>query len=85
MIMKTLWEKGIETPEEVSRFTIGNDAGWDMRLAPYDITGSIAHVKMLGKTGLLTRKETDTLTTALDALRQKILDRDSFSDCPVVI
>jgi argininosuccinate lyase len=76
MIMKTLWEKGIETPEEVSRFTIGNDAGWDMRLAPYDITGSIAHVKMLGKTGLLTRKETDTLTTALDALRQKILNRE---------
>ncbi len=76
MIMKTLWEKGIETPEAVTRFTVGNDAQWDTRLAPYDITGSIAHVQMLGKIGLLTKQETDTLTIALDALRQKILDRE---------
>jgi argininosuccinate lyase len=76
MIMKTLWEKGMETPEEVTRFTVGNDAQWDMRLAPYDITGSIAHVQMLGKTGLLTQPETETLLSALEALRKKILDRE---------
>jgi argininosuccinate lyase len=74
MIMKTLWEKGIETPAEVTRFTVGNDAQWDMRLAPYDITGSMAHVQMLGKTGLLTEQETQELLAALEALRKKILD-----------
>ena len=74
MIMKTLWEKGIETPAEVTRFTVGNDAQWDMRLAPYDITGSMAHVQMLGKTGLLTQQETDALLAALEALQKKILE-----------
>ncbi len=74
MIMKTLWEKGIETPAEVTRFTVGNDTQWDMRLAPYDITGSMAHVQMLGKTGLLKQQETDALLAALEALQKKILD-----------
>jgi len=69
--METLWNKGVETPPEVTRFTVGNDPDWDLRLAPYDIKGSMAHVKMLGKTGLLTPAETEELVKALE----KILDR----------
>jgi len=71
--METLWNKGIETPGEVTRFTVGNDPHWDMRLAPYDIKGSMAHVRMLGKTGLLTQQETEVIITALDRILEEIL------------
>jgi len=71
--METLWNKGIETPPEVTRFTVGNDPQWDLRLARYDIKGSMAHVKMLGKTGLLTPKETEEIIAALDKILDKIL------------
>jgi argininosuccinate lyase len=70
--METLWNKGIETPREVTRFTVGNDPLWDLRLAPYDVQGSVAHVKMLGKTGLLSPEETGLLVTGLETVLQKI-------------
>jgi argininosuccinate lyase len=47
--MATLWNKGTEALQDVARFTVGNDTNWDMRLAPYDVKGSRAHVKMLGR------------------------------------
>ncbi|MDD4919340.1 MAG: argininosuccinate lyase [Bacteroidales bacterium] len=71
--METLWNKGVETPLEVTRFTVGNDPHWDLRLALYDIKGSMAHVKMLGKTGLLTTTETEELLFALEKIQDSIL------------
>src|SRR5574344_483555 len=71
--METLWNKGVETPLEVTRFTVGTDPHWDLRLALYDIKGSMAHVKMLGKTGLLTTTETEELLFALEKIQDSIL------------
>ena len=62
--MKTLWDKGIDMPQNVKQFTIGNDIHWDKRLAIYD-DWILAHVTMLGKTGSLTPHETALLIHAL--------------------
>jgi argininosuccinate lyase len=40
----------------------------DQELFPYDIQGTIAHVKMLGKVGLLKAKETRILVRGLEAV-----------------
>lgn len=41
----------------------------DARLYDYDITGSQAHVRMLGKQGILSQHEADTLTSGLEQVR----------------
>lgn len=51
--------------DAVNRFTVGNDRTFDLQLAPFDILGSLAHVKMLGHTKLLSPEETDALVKTL--------------------
>ena len=46
--MATLWNKGKSATRIVEDFTVGKDRELDLRLAVYDVTGSMAHVKMLG-------------------------------------
>ncbi len=46
-------------------FTIGNDRHMDMYLAQYDVMGSIAHVMMLAKVGLLKMEEAAALVAEL--------------------
>ncbi len=70
--MPTLWNKGTEALEQVARFTVGNDRTLDLVLAPYDVKGSLAHIKMLCKIGLLPPNETRTLVRALNVLLKDI-------------
>jgi argininosuccinate lyase len=60
-----LWQKDSETLKEVESFTIGNDRHMDMYLAQYDVMGSIAHVMMLAKVGLLKMEEAAALVAEL--------------------
>ena len=57
--MSTLWSKGTQATDLVEDFTVGNDRILDMRLAKYDVQGSMAHIKMLQSIGLLTPEELD--------------------------
>ena len=41
---------------------------FDQRLWPYDIQGSIAHVKMLGECGIIATDESETIGAGLEAL-----------------
>ena len=59
--MKKLWDKGYEENSRVDYFTVGNDRELDLRLAKYDIQGSMAHIQMLESIGLLTKEELDVL------------------------
>ena len=43
-----------------------------MRLARYDVEGSLAHIAMLEKIGLLTREELETLTAGLREIAAEI-------------
>jgi argininosuccinate lyase len=48
--------KGIAGNNMVGEFTAGKDRELDLQLAPYDVLGSIAHVRMLESIGLLTEQ-----------------------------
>ncbi|HZI68122.1 MAG TPA: lyase family protein, partial [Hanamia sp.] len=52
-----LWQKNTDSLKEVEKFTVGKDRELDMFLAPYDVLGSLAHIKMLNKVGLLSESE----------------------------
>ena len=70
--MSTLWSKGTQATDLVENFTVGNDRILDMRLAKYDVQGSMAHIKMLESIGLLTSEELVTLTAGLEQIMSEI-------------
>lgn len=60
-----LWQKDKSAIAEVEKFTVGNDRDLDIYLAPFDVLGSLAHIRMLESIGLLTKTELGSLTSAL--------------------
>lgn len=71
--MKKLWEKSeTELTKKIETFTVGEDREWDLLLAPYDVLGSIAHVKMLAKVKLLPDGEARTLVNELQNIYREI-------------
>lgn len=69
------------------RFAAGPDAimeeinasiGFDQRLYPQDIAGSIAHAKMLAAVGVLTEQDRDTILGGLNDILEQ-LDQGSFT------
>ena len=60
-----LWEKDTKVNSEIERFTIGKDREMDMYLAKYDVIGSMAHITMIERNGVLTTKEVTTLIPGL--------------------
>jgi argininosuccinate lyase len=67
-----LWQKDKTSLKEVEKFTVGNDREMDLFLAPFDVLGSLAHIRMLQSIGLLEKKELETLTAALKEIYKKI-------------
>src|SRR5688500_11065127 len=68
-----LWQKeSTSVSEAVERFTVGRDKEFDLLLARYDVQGSIAHVRMLGTVGLMTREESDGAVAALEEIAGEI-------------
>ena len=66
-----LWNKGFEPDKAIEEYTVGNDRVLDLRLAQYDIEGSMAHIKMLESIGLLEKSELDQLLVALAELLEE--------------
>lgn len=62
--MARLWG---DTPLDgrIEGYTVGRDPQLDLRLVVYDCRGSMAHARMLGKIGLLTPPEVESLVDAL--------------------
>lgn len=60
-----IWEKGIPVDELIEKFTVGKDREMDLYLAPYDVLGSVAHVKMLHSIGLIKDHELPLLLLEL--------------------
>ncbi|HET7119540.1 MAG TPA: argininosuccinate lyase [Hanamia sp.] len=67
-----LWQKKTESLKEVEIFTVGNDRQLDIFLAPFDVLGSLAHIKMLNSVGLLTNEELNELQKALKDIYKDI-------------
>ncbi|MEN9225607.1 MAG: argininosuccinate lyase [Thermostichus sp. HHBFW_bins_43] len=45
--------------------------GFDIRLLPYDLAGSLAHVQMLGACGILTPQEAEQIRQGLEQIQQE--------------
>ena len=45
---------------------------FDVRLAPYDVRGSISHARMLGERGIVTREESEELVRGLRAVLEEV-------------
>jgi len=58
------------TNELVEEFT--ESVSYDKRLAPFDIAGSVAHVKMLEKQGILSKEEAEKIIEGLNEILREI-------------
>ncbi|MDB5248769.1 MAG: argH [Segetibacter sp.] len=67
-----LWQKNTNTSEAVETFTVGNDREMDLFLAPFDVQGSLAHIKMLESIGLLTTEDWTVLSAELKKIYKEI-------------
>lgn len=72
-----LWNKGFEPDKLIEDFTVGADRELDLRLARYDVQGSMAHIRMLESIGLLESSELPVLLEALERIAQSI-ERGEF-------
>lgn len=73
-----LWSKGFEPDKMIEQFTVGADRDLDLRLARYDVQGSMAHVRMLASIGLIEQEELPILIEALEDIA-KIIERGEFA------
>jgi argininosuccinate lyase len=68
-----LWQKNNTSVSAlIEKFTVGRDKEFDILLAKHDVMGSIAHVKMLGEAGLMTKEESKKAVTALEQILDEI-------------
>ncbi|WP_420436155.1 argininosuccinate lyase [Candidatus Poriferisocius sp.] len=74
--MSTLWHGRFEgdPAEELMAYTAS--IGFDVRLAPDDVAGSRAHVRMLGRVGLLSDSEVDVVLAALHQTETELASGD---------
>ena len=58
----------------VEKFTVGRDKEFDLQMAAYDVQGSVAHVKMLHKIGVLTAVELEEILVGMQEITAIIED-----------
>lgn len=63
-----LWGGRFEGSLEAWVEEFGASIGFDYRLAPYDLRGSLAHVQMLGETGVIAPEEAKAIQKGLEEL-----------------
>ncbi|HEM2542205.1 TPA: argininosuccinate lyase [Streptococcus suis] len=68
MEAKKLWGGRFEASLEEWVEEFGASIRFDQKLAKYDIQGSLAHVKMLGSTGIINQEEAQAIQTGLEEL-----------------
>jgi argininosuccinate lyase len=68
--MTKLWQKGYRLHEQVERFEAAQNSELDVRLIRQDVWGSLAHIAMLEKIGVLAEPEHRVLKEALCSILQ---------------
>ncbi|HFI0272623.1 TPA: argininosuccinate lyase [Streptococcus suis] len=68
MMEKKLWGGRFEASLEAWVEEFGASIRFDQKLAKFDIQGSIAHVTMLGQTGIIEQAEADIIKAGLEEL-----------------
>jgi len=75
--MAKIWDKGFDANKRVEDFTVGKDRELDLRLAKHDVLGSMAHIQMLVRIGLLEAEEEKALRTELQHILAEV-EKGSF-------
>lgn len=68
---KQTWSQRFETALHPAITLFNASIGFDIELIEYDITGSVAHARMLGKTGIISEQEAESLVIGLEQIRQE--------------
>lgn len=68
--MAKLWDKGYDDDALIDKFTVGKDRELDLYLAQYDILGTMAHITMLSRVGLLPEEDLKKLLPVLAELHE---------------
>src|SRR6201997_3791257 len=76
--MSKLWGGRFEKDTHQAVWNFTASVGVDARLWEADITGSIAHARMLGKTGVLSPAESNEIVGGLEWLRDQIASNPSL-------
>ena len=71
MTRKTTWSDRFESALHPAIAIFNASIGFDIELIEYDLTGSIAHAKMLAKTGIIAEEEAQKLEQGLEQIRQE--------------
>jgi len=71
---KQTWSDRFETSLHPVIAVFNASIGFDIELIEYDLTGSTAHAKMLGHTGIISEEEAETLIKGLAQIRQEYRD-----------
>lgn len=66
--MNKLWTKNKQIDPLIEAFETGEDLLFDQKLLPFDIWGTMAHVKMLVKINMLSEKEGEQIVKALQTM-----------------
>ena len=75
-----LWQKDKSVSAAVEKFTVGNDRELDIYLAPFDVLGSLAHIKMLQSVNLLSADELKSLEEELKIIYKETVSEDFTLD-----
>jgi argininosuccinate lyase len=77
-----LWQKGELKQDDkalvTEKFTVGNDRLWDMRLARFDVLGSLAHAEMLCEVKIISPEEFAAIKNGLNEILAEI-DTGTFA------
>ena len=70
--MNKLWSDRKDINQKIEKFTIGKDAELDIRIATYDMLGSMAHAIMLYESDLMNREDLSQILTELNKLLDQV-------------
>ncbi len=70
--MKKFWDGRFRKPLDSFIEQFSNSIDVDVKLARYDIQGSIAHIKMLGKANIISKKDTQKIFHGLEEILQEV-------------
>lgn len=65
------WSQRFESALHPAIARFNASIGFDIELIEYDLNGSIAHARMLAKTGIITETDAETLISGLEQIRQE--------------
>ncbi len=67
-----IWQKNYDIDKSIEQFTVGKDRLLDLRLAWFDVIGSIAHIRMLHDIKLISSDELEILLKELKLILSDI-------------